>query len=146
MSTLRELELAPVAPRLLELLRKQGVDRLTEFQSDSVNNGIMTDTSQILATYDYDEAYQIAEVAVLNRVASDYRARVLILCPNPHQAEMKYYSISHKCRRLGIEATAIIRRRDAAQDDWKNGRVVVSTYRAMDIAIRTAPDVLDNVV
>ncbi|MHA2005530.1 MAG: hypothetical protein ACW960_15810 [Candidatus Thorarchaeota archaeon] len=124
MSTLRELELAQVAPRLLELLRKQGVDRLTEFQSDSVNNGIMTDASQILATYDYDEAYQIAEVAVLNRVASDYRARVLILCPNPHQAEMKYYSI----------------------DDWKNGRVVVSTYRAMDIAIRTAPDVLDNVV
>jgi hypothetical protein len=123
-STLRELELAQVAPRLLELLRKQGVDRLTEFQSDSVNNGIMTDASQILATYDYDEAYQIAEVAVLNRVASDYRARVLILCPNPHQAEMKYYSI----------------------DDWKNGRVVVSTYRAMDIAIRTAPDVLDNVV
>ncbi|MHA2021108.1 MAG: hypothetical protein ACW96N_05290 [Candidatus Thorarchaeota archaeon] len=146
MSTLRELELAQVAPRLLELLRKQGVDRLTEFQSDSVNNGIMQDASQILTTYDYDEAYQIAEIALLNRVASDYRARVLILCPNPHQAEMKYYSISHKCRRLGIEATSIIRRRDAALEDWKNGRVVVSTYRAMDIAIRTAPDALENVV
>ncbi len=146
MSTLRELELAQVAPRLLELLRKQGVDRLTDFQVDSVNNGIMKDASQILTTYDYDEAYQIAEIALLNRVASDYQARAIILCPNPHQAEMKYYSISHKCRRLGIEATSIIKRRDAAQEEWKNGRVVVSTYRAMDIAIRTDPDALENVV
>ncbi|MHA2355280.1 MAG: hypothetical protein ACXADC_08910 [Candidatus Thorarchaeota archaeon] len=146
MSTLRELELAQVAPRLLELLRKQGVDRLTEFQSDSVKSGIMNNASQILTTYDYDEAYQIAEIALLNRVASEYQARALILCPNPHQAEMKYYSISHKCRRLGIEATSIIRRRDAAQEEWKDSRVIVSTYRAMDIAIRTAPDALENVV
>ncbi len=146
MSTLRELELAQVAPRLLELLRKQGVDRLTKFQIDSVKNGIMKDASQILTTYDYDEAYQIAEIAILNRIASDYRARALILCPNPHQAEMKYYSISHKCRRLGIEATSIIRRRSAAQKEWMDGRVVVSTYHAIDIAIRTAPDALENVV
>ncbi|MFW9886636.1 MAG: hypothetical protein ACFFER_00535 [Candidatus Thorarchaeota archaeon] len=146
MSTLRELELAQVAPRVLELLRKQGVDRLTEFQLESVNNGIMRDVNHILATYDYDEAYQIAEIAVLNRVASDYRARVLVLCPNPHQAEMKYNSIGHKCRRLGIESSVIIRRRDAIQEEWQSGRVVVSTYRAMDIALRTAPDAFDNVV
>ncbi|MFW9965720.1 MAG: hypothetical protein ACFFEA_01070 [Candidatus Thorarchaeota archaeon] len=146
MSTLRELELAQVAPRLLELLRKQGVDRLTKFQLDSVKNGIMKDTSQILTSYDYDESYQIAEIAILNRISSDYRARALILCPNPHQAEMKYYSISQKCRRLGIEATSIIRRRTAAQKEWLDGRVVVSTYQAMDIAIRTAPEALENVV
>jgi replicative superfamily II helicase len=145
-STLRELELAQVAPRVLELLRKRGVDRLTEFQLESVNNGIMRDANQILATYDYDEAYQIAEIAILNRVASDYRARALVLCPNPHQAEMKYNSIGHKCRRLGIESAVIIRRRDAIQEEWQSGRVVVSTYRAMDIALRTAPDALDNVV
>ncbi|MFX0054804.1 MAG: hypothetical protein ACFFAD_07760 [Candidatus Hermodarchaeota archaeon] len=146
MSTLRELELAQVAPRVLELLRKRGFDRLTEFQLDSVNNGIMRDVNQILATYDYDEAYQIAEIAILNRVASDYRARVLILCPNPHQAERKYDSIGHKCRRLGIESAAIIRRRDAIEEKWQSGRVVVSTYRAIDIALRTSPDALENVV
>ncbi|MFW9911317.1 MAG: hypothetical protein ACFFEU_02545 [Candidatus Thorarchaeota archaeon] len=145
-STLRELELAQVAPRLIELLRKSGVDRLTEFQLESVNNGIMRDGNQILATYDYGEAYQIAEIAILNRVASDYRARVLVLCPNPHQTETKYNSIGHKCRRLGIESAAIIRRRDAIQEEWQSSRVVVSTYRAMDIALRIAPDALDNVV
>lgn len=145
LSTLRELELAQVAPRLLELLRKLGFDRLTDFQTKAVAGGIMRGACQILTTYDYDEAYEIAEIALLNRVASDFRACALILCPNPHQAETKLFSISHKCRRLGIEATSIIRTNDAVRGNWKSGRVVVATYRSIDIALRTSPDLLDNV-
>ena len=87
MSTLKELELQQVAPRLLELLRRQGLATLTRFQSISVQKRIMRGTSQLLVTYDYDEAYMISEIALLNRVASDHRARAVVLCPNPHQAE-----------------------------------------------------------
>ncbi|MFX0107117.1 MAG: DEAD/DEAH box helicase, partial [Candidatus Hodarchaeota archaeon] len=145
MSTLRELELAQVAPRLLELLRKQGVDTLTRFQADSVEQGITRGSSQILVTYDYDEAYQIAEIALLNRVASDFKTKALVLCPNPNQAEKKYQSLSQKCRRLGIEAGAIIKRRVAARKEWREGRVLVGTYQSMDIAIRTHPEILQNI-
>lgn len=145
MSTLRELELAQVAPRLLELLRRQGFGALTAFQADSVNEGIMRDESQILVTNDYDEAYVVAEIAVLNKVASDFRAKTLVLCPNPHHAEKRYQSISQKCRRMGIEATEIIRQRTAVKGDWGSGRVIVATYRAMDIAVRNNPNVLEGV-
>ncbi len=107
--------------------------------------GIMRDESQILVTNDYDEAYVVAEIAVLNKVASDFRAKVLVLCPNPHHAERRYQSLSQKCRRLGIEATEILRQRTAVKGDWASGRVVVSTYHAMDVAARTHPDVLEGV-
>jgi hypothetical protein len=145
MSTLRELELQQVAPRLLELLRRQGLATLTRFQSASVQQGIMRGNSQILVTYDYDEAYMIGEIALLNRVASDYRARAIVLCPNPHQAEKRFRSLSQKCNRLGIEASKIIRRRDATRGTG-SGRVVVTTYSALDIASRVNPDVIEGVV
>ncbi|MHA2432302.1 MAG: hypothetical protein ACXADO_03645 [Candidatus Thorarchaeota archaeon] len=145
MSTLRQLELAQVAPRLLELLRREGVGALTEFQAESVSIGAMRGTSHILVTYDYDEAYQIAEIALLNRVASDFRAKALVLCPNPHHAEKKYQSMSQKCRRIGIDASEIIRRGTAARGEWQKGRVIVSTFRAMDIAIRTRPEVIEGI-
>jgi len=60
LSTLRELELQQVAPRLLELLRRQGLATLTRFQSRAVNQRIMRRISQLLVTYDYDEAYLVA--------------------------------------------------------------------------------------
>ena len=146
MSTLRELELQQVAPRLLELLRRQGLATLTRFQSASVQQGIMRGSSQLLVTYDYDEAYMIGEIALLNRVASDHRARAIVLCPNPHQAEKRFRSLSQKCHRLGIEASEIIRRRTATREKAGSGRVVVATYTSLDIASRVNPDILDNVV
>jgi len=146
LSTLRELELQQVAPRLLELLRQQGLATLTRFQSISVQQGIMRGNSQLLVTYDYDEAYMIGEIALLNRVASDHNARALVLCPNPHQAEKRFRSLSQKCRRLGIEASEIIRRRKAIREGAGSGRVVITTYTSLDIASRIKPDILDRVV
>ncbi|MGY5881249.1 MAG: hypothetical protein RTV31_13430 [Candidatus Thorarchaeota archaeon] len=146
MSTLRELQLQRIAPRLLEVLRRQGLASLTQFQSDAVENGIVRGESQLLITHDYDEAYVISEITVLNRVASDHRAKVLILCPNPHQAEKRFKSLSQKCRKLGIEATAVIRRREAASKLTGDGRVIVATFQSFDIASRINPNILDNVV
>jgi len=145
LSTLRQLELAQVAPRLLELLRREGVGSLTEFQAESVSIGAMRGASHILVTYDYNEAYQIAEIALLNKVVSDIRAKALVLCPNPHHAEKKYLSLSQKCRRIGVGATEIIRMGTAARGGWEEGRVIVSTFHAMDIAIRTRPEVIEGV-
>ncbi|MFW9843448.1 MAG: hypothetical protein ACFFEV_02610 [Candidatus Thorarchaeota archaeon] len=146
MSTLRELELQRVAPRLLEVLRRQGLASLTQFQSEAVENGIARGESQLLITHDYDEAYIIGEIALLNRVASDHRAKVLVLCPNPHQAEKRFKSLSLKCRKLGIEATAVIRRRNAISKPISEGRVIVATFQSFDIASRINPNILDNVV
>ncbi|MGY5871568.1 MAG: hypothetical protein RTV72_04920 [Candidatus Thorarchaeota archaeon] len=146
MSTLRELELQQVAPRLLEVLRRQGFASLTKFQSDAVENGIARGTSQLLITHDYDEAYVIGEIALLNRVASDHRAKALVLCPNPHQAEKRFASLSQKCRKLGIEATAVIRRREATNKETGDGRVIVATYQSFDIASRMNPEILDSIV
>jgi len=145
LSTLRQLELAQVAPRLLELLRREGVGSLTEFQAESVSIGAMRGVSHILVTYDYEEAYHIAEITLLNKVASDIRAKALVLCPNPHHAEKKYLSLSQKCRRLGIGATEIIRKGTAARGDWEQGRVIVSTFHAMDTAIKTRPELIEGV-
>ena len=146
MSTLRELDLQQVAPNLLEVLRRQGLASLTKFQKDAVEMGVTRGVSQLLVTHDYDEAYTIAEIALLNRIASDHRARAVVLCPNPHQAERRFHSLSQKCRRLGIEATEIIRRRRAAKEDTRVGRVVVTTYRAFDIASRVNPAIINSVV
>ena len=146
MSTLRELELQQVAPRLLELLRRQGLATLTRFQSASVQQRIMRGNSQILMTYDYDEAFMIGEIALLNRVASDHKARAVVLCPNPYQAEKRFRSLSQKCSRLGIEASEIIRRRTATREKAGSGRVIVTTYTALDIASRVNPNILSGVV
>jgi hypothetical protein len=144
LSTLKELEIEQVSPRLLEVLRREGLTSLTQFQSAAVSGGILRGESQILQTYDYEEAYQIAEITLLNRVASDFKTRALVLCPNPHQAEKRFHSLSHRCRRLGIEATAIIRRRTATGDAWKGGRVVVATFRSLNIALRVHPDAFEG--
>ena len=146
MSTLRKLQLQRIAPRLLEVLRRQGLASLTQFQSDAVENGIARGTSQLLITHDYDEAYVIGEIALLNRVASDHRAKALVLCPNPHQAEKRFKSLSQKCRKLGIEATSVIRRREASIKPTSDGRVVVATFQSFDIASRINPDILDGIV
>ncbi len=145
MSTLRELEIEQVSPRLLEVLRREGLTTLTPFQSAAVDGGILRGESQILQTYDYEEAYQIAEISLLNRVASDFKTRALVLCPNPHQAEKRFHSLSYRCKRLGIEATAIIRRRTAIGDAWKGSRVIVTTFRALDIALRIHPDAFEGI-
>ncbi len=145
LSTLRQLEIAQVAPRLLELLRKEGFGSLTEFQAESVSIGAMRGVSHILVTYDYYEAYQIAEIALLNKVTSDIRAKALVMCPNPHHAEKKYQSLSQKCRRIGIRTSEIIRMGTAARGDWEEGRVIVSTFHAMDIAIKTRPELIEGV-
>ncbi|MGY5858223.1 MAG: hypothetical protein RTU63_02555 [Candidatus Thorarchaeota archaeon] len=145
MSTLRELELQRVAPRLLEILRRQGLASLTKFQIDAIGGGIIRGVSQLLITHDYDEAYLIGEIALLNRVASDHRAKALILCPNPHQAEKRYRSISQKCTRLGVETTSVIRRRDAIGKTTSDGRVIVATFQSFDIASRINPDILEGV-
>ncbi|MHA1484677.1 MAG: hypothetical protein ACTSPR_05105 [Candidatus Thorarchaeota archaeon] len=145
MSTLRELEIEQVSPRLLEVLRREGLTTLTPFQSAAVTGGILRGESQILQTYDYEEAYQIAEISLLNRVASDFKTRALVLCPNPHQAEKRFQSLSYRCKRLGIEATAIIRRRTAIGDAWKGGRVIVATFRSLDIALRVHPDAFEGI-
>jgi hypothetical protein len=146
LNTLRELDLQQVAPSLLEVLRRQGLVNLTKFQKDAVEKGIIRRVSQILVTHDYDEAYTIGEIALLNRIASDHRARAIVLCPNPHQAERRFQSLSQKCRKLGIEATEIIRRRNASRADSRTGRVIVTTYRAFDIASRVSPATLEGVV
>jgi hypothetical protein len=146
LSTLRELDLQQVAPSLLEVLRRQGLANLTKFQKDAVEKGIIRRVSQILVTHDYDEAYIIGEIGLLNRIASDHRARAIVLCPNPHQAERRFQSLSQKCRKLGIEATEIIRRRNASRTDSRTGRVVVTTYRAFDIASRASPAIMEGVV
>jgi hypothetical protein len=143
-STLRELEFEQVSPQLLEILRRQGLVRLTGFQNSSLNAGIMRNTNQLLVTYDYDEAYQIAEIALLNRVASDFRAKAVILCPNPHQVEKRFRSVGHKCRRLGIEASMCTRATLAGEDNWKDGRVIVSTYRALSVAVKTIPETFEG--
>ncbi len=106
----------------------------------------MRRTSQILVTYDYDEAYLIGEVALLNRVASDHRARAVVLCPNPHQAEKRFRTISQKCLRLGIEASDISLRRTATRKSASSGRVIVGTYTSLDIASQVNPDILEGVV
>ncbi len=144
MSTLRELELARTSPRLLEILRRQGMAQLTKFQAEAVEKGIMRGTSQILLTRDYIEAYDIAEIAILNRVASEFQSKVLVICPNPHLAEISYHSINQKCLRMGLETTAIIRRRIATDPNLHIGRVIVSTFRALRIALRTHPEILRN--
>ena len=145
MSTLRELELQQVAPRLLELLRRQGLASLSDFQSLALDQRIMRGNSQLLVTYDYNEAYLVGEIALLNRVASDHRARAVVLCPNPYQAEKRFQSLSHQCSRLGIEASQIIRRRDATKDTI-DSRVIVTTYTSFDIATRVTPEILDGIV
>ncbi|MFX1483245.1 MAG: hypothetical protein ACFFCP_08650, partial [Promethearchaeota archaeon] len=145
MSTLRELELQQVAPRLLELLRRQGLATLSKFQSLAVNQRIMRGKSQLLVTYDYDEAYLVGEIALLNRLTSDHRARAIVLCPNPYQAEKRFQSLSYQCSRLGIAASKIIRRRDAT-GKIAEGRVFVATYKSFDIALRVNPDILKGVV
>ncbi len=144
MSTLRELELVHASPRLLEILRREGVSSLTKFQADAVERGITRGISQLLLTRDYDEAYNIAEIAILNRVTSDFRAKALILCANPHHAEMVYQSIHPRGTRLGIEVTALIRRRSATDPNIEIGRVIVSTYRTMAIALKTRSKILEN--
>ena len=140
------MELQQVAPRLLELLRRQGYASLTRFQREAVENGITRGTNQILISHDYEEAHVVAEIALLNRVASDYKAKALILCPNPHQAEKRFQSLSQKCKKLGIEASEIIRRRKAIEEGAGSARVIVSTYRSFDITSRINPEVLDGVV
>jgi hypothetical protein len=144
-STLRELELAQVAPRLLEILRRQGVASLSEFQLEAVEKGLMRGVSQILVSHDYREAYQIAEISLLNLVTSSFRSRALVLCPNPHQAERKFQSISGKCRRLGVEVATIASKSAATREEWETGRVIIATYKSLDIAIRTRPEILDGV-
>ncbi|MFW9807387.1 MAG: hypothetical protein ACFFFK_11720 [Candidatus Thorarchaeota archaeon] len=146
MSTLRELEFQQVAPRLLEILRRQGLATLTRFQSASVQQGIIRGTSQILVTYDYNEAYMIGEIALLNRVASDHSARAIVLCPNPHQADRRFRSLSQKCHRLGIEASEVIRRSKAIKIGQSLGRVIVATYNSFDIASQINPEILEGVV
>lgn len=146
LSTLKELELQQVAPRLLELLRRQGYASLTTFQREAVENGITRGSSQILVSHDYEEAHVVAEIALLNRVATDYKAKALVLCPNPHQAEKRFQSLSQKCKKLGIETSEIIRRRMATREDAGSGRVIVSTFRSFDIASRVNPRILEGIV
>ena len=134
-----------MAPRLLEVLRRQGLASLSRFQISALEEGITRKKNLILATHDYAEGYEIAEIAALDRVAKDYRARVIILCPNPHQAEVRFHSVSTRCARLGIETEDIIRRRDATKVNSSNARVIVSTFASFDIASRLNPEILDNV-
>ncbi|MHA1637237.1 MAG: DEAD/DEAH box helicase [Candidatus Thorarchaeota archaeon] len=144
MSTLRKLELAQVSPRLLEILRTQGLASLTEFQLSAIEKRITSGASQMLLTHDFEEAYQIAEIAVLNKVASDFRAKVLVLTPNPHLAEKRYQSLSQRCKRLGIETSIISRRRRATSPEKIRGRIVVATFSSVSIALRTHPEILEN--
>ena len=145
MSTLRELELEQASPLLLEVLRKQGLASLSSFQIGALNGGILRGVSQLLITYDYDEAYQIAEIALLDRLLMDYKAKALVLCPNANQAEKRFSSLSQKCSRVGIEASEAIRRRTAIGQDWVNGRVVVGTYSSMNIALSARSEMLDDI-
>ena len=144
MSTLRELELEQTSPRLLEVLRKQGLASLTPFQIRAVDEGVMQGNNQILVTNDYHEAYQIAEIALLNRVASDFKARAVIVCPNAHLAEERLASVTQKCTRLGIETTSLIHRREAISPEGKGGRVIVTTYQSLSIALMSQAEEFEN--
>jgi hypothetical protein len=144
MSTLRELELVQASPRLLEVLRRQGIASLTGFQRDAVERGITRGKSQILVTYDYEEAYEIAEIAILNRAASDFKARVMVVCPNPHHAEKRFQRIGQRCHRLGIETSLIMRRRMATRPRLKLGRVIIVTFNSLRILLQTSPEILDD--
>jgi hypothetical protein len=104
----------------------------------------MRGNSQLLVTYDYGEAYLVCEIALLNRVASDHQARAVVLCPNPYQAEKRFQSISQRCSRLGIEASQMIRRREATKEKVVSGRVLVTTYTSFDIALRVNPEILEG--
>ncbi len=145
MSTLRELEFERASPQLLEVLRRQGLASLTGFQTEALHGGIMRENNQILVTHDYDEGYQIGEIALLNRVTSNFRTRGIILCPHPHQAEKRLHSVAQKCSRLGIEVTPIIRRSDAIDLPRDMGGVIVATFRSLSIAARNQPSLWDNV-
>ena len=145
LSTLDDLELYQVAPPLLEVLRRQGLDRLSVFQMDAVKAGLTRGTSQLLVTYDSDEAYEIAEISVLNRVAKDFKAKAVVLCPNPHQVERRLKSIGQKCSRLGISVTDVSRRRNALTTGQPLGRVIVATYTAFDLASRLNPEIASDV-
>ncbi len=144
MSTLKELEMERISPRLLEVLRRQGLSYLTQFQQNAVEGRIMQGRSQILVTHDFDEAYQIAEIALLNIVASDFRSKIVILCPNRHHVEKRLYSIGHKCRRLGIEVTSLTQKRHAIGREVRAGRVIIGTYSSLDIALRTNPQMFEG--
>lgn len=144
MSTLRELELVQASPRLLEVLRRQGIASLTEFQRDAVEKGITRGRSQILVTYDYEEAYEIGEIAILNRAASDSKARVIVVCPNPHHAEKRFQRIGQRCSRLGIETSLIIRRRVATRPTLKLGRVIIATFNTLSIILQAHPEILND--
>jgi hypothetical protein len=145
LSTLDDLELFQIVPPLLEVLRRQGVDRLSEFQMSAVRTGLTKGESQILVTHDFDEAFEIAEISLLNTVATDFKARAVVLCPNPHQAERRYKSISQRCSRLSIPTSEIGRRRMAFQNEGAFGRVIVATYTAFDLASRLNPDIIKDV-
>ncbi len=145
MSTLRELVMERISPQLLEVLRRQGFASLTDFQRDAISTGIMRGQSQILVTYDFDEAYQIAEIALLNSVATDVRAKIVVLCPNPHQVEKRLSSLGQKSRRLGIEITPLLRKRQAIRKGARTGRVIVGTYHSLDLALRTNPEMFEGV-
>ncbi len=145
MSTLRELELERISPHLLEILRRQGNVSLSEFQKSALRAGLMRDENIIMQTHDYDEAYKIGEIALLNQVTSNFRARGIILCQNPHQAEKRLSSVSRKCSRLGIRVTPIIRRRKATGILATRERVIVATIRSLGIAIQSQPGLLNDV-
>ena len=132
------------SPRLLEVLRRQGLASLTKFQQNAINEGIMRGKSQILVSYDFDEAYQIIEISLLNTVASNVRAKAVLLCPNHHQVEKRLHSLGHKCRRLGIEVTDITRKKLMLGTSARVGRVLVGTYSSMDIAFRTNPEMFEG--
>ncbi len=140
-----ELEYEQISPRLLEILRRLGYTTLTEFQRASIEKGLFRDKSQLLVTYDYDEAYEIAEITVLNTLAMDIRARAIILCPNPHLVEKRLRSIRPKCYKLGIETTLIARRNTATKVDWEAGRLIIASFRSFSIALRSRPDLLEGV-
>ncbi len=144
-STLRELEYEQVSPRLLEVLRREGYATLTDFQRSTLDAGIIRGNSLLLVTYDYDEGYQIAEIAVLNHLASDFRARAIIACPNPHTVEKRLRSLRPKCRRLGIEATALTRRGVVSGAVRDTGRLLIATFSSLSMALRSRSDLLEDV-
>ncbi len=145
MATLTELEYEQISPRLLELLRRLGYTSLTRFQKETVDAGLIRGKSNLLVTYDYDEAYEIAEIAVLNMLAMDIRARAIILCPNPHLVEKRLKSLRPKCYKLGIETKKVGRRRTAIDKEWKSGRLVVASFHSLSIALRSHPEMLEGV-
>jgi len=145
LSTLKELEYEQVSPRLLEILRREGYVSLTQFQTDALAAGIMRGENLLLVTYDYDEAYEVAEIAVLNTLAADFRARAIIVCPNRHLVEKRLKSLRPKCRRLGVETTVIVRRRTAAGGQLKAERLIVASFHSLSIILRSHPEILNGV-